>query len=84
MSLVTSKTPTLDLHGEVSSLVEVLVNEFIKENYQLKNNTLVIVHGKSSNILKNEVHRVLKENKYVESYKLDNWNIGSTIVNLKD
>ena len=84
MTIVTSKTPTLDLHGEISSMVEVLVNEFINDNYKMNNKTLVIVHGKSSNILKDEVHRVLKENPYVLDYKLDNWNIGSTIINLKD
>lgn len=65
-------------------MVEVLVNEFINDNYKMNKKTLVIVHGKSSNILKNEVHRVLKSNKYVLHYKVDNWNIGSTIVNLVD
>ena len=82
--IITSKTPTLDLHGEVSSMVEVLVNEFINDQYKMNHKLLVIVHGKSSNILKDEVHRVLKSNKYVETYKIDNWNIGSTIVSLKD
>ena len=80
--LVTSKTPKLDLHGEVSSMVEVLVNDFIKDNILLNNDIIVIIHGKSSNILKKEVHRVLEENKDVKDYKLDNWNIGSTIVEL--
>ena len=82
--IITSKTPTLDLHGEISSMVEVLVNEFINDHYKMNHKVLVIVHGKSSNILKDEVHRVLKENPYVLEYKLDTWNIGSTIVNLKD
>lgn len=82
--IITSKTPKLDLHGEISSMVEVLVNEFIKDNYKMKKYTLQIIHGKSSNILRNEVHRVLKMNKLVEYYKLDNWNLGTTIVILKD
>lgn len=82
--IITHKTPTLDLHGEISSMVEVLVNEFIQDNYKMKNKILVIVHGKSSNILRNEVHRVLKNNNYVLDYKVDNWNLGSTIVSLKD
>lgn len=81
--IVTSKTPKLDLHGEISSMVEVLVNEFINDNVKMKNETLLIIHGKSSNILKNEVHRVLKNNDNVENYKVDNWNIGQTIVNIK-
>lgn len=80
--LVTSKTPKLDLHGEISSMVEVLVNDFIKDNILLNNDIVVIIHGKSSNILKKEVHRVLEESKFVLDYKLDNWNIGSTIVKL--
>ena len=82
--IVTSKTPTLDLHGEISSMVEVLVNEFIYDQYKMNHKTLVIVHGKISNILKDEVHRVLKNNPYVLEYKLDNWNIGTTIVSLLD
>ena len=80
--LVTSKTPSLDLHGEISSMVEVLVNTFINDNIKMKNKVIVIIHGKSTNILKNEVHRVLKDNKKVKEFKLDNWNLGQTIVEL--
>ena len=83
MSIVTSKTPTLDLHGEIESMVEVLVLEFINDNYKMRNETVLIVHGKSTNILTKEVHRVLKNNKKVKSFKLDNWNLGQTIVELK-
>lgn len=83
MSIVTSKTPTLDLHGEIESMVEVLVLEFIDDNYKMRNETVLIVHGKSTNILTKEVHRVLKNNKKVKSFKLDNWNLGQTIVELK-
>ena len=82
--MITKKTPTLDLHGEISSMVEVLINEFIKDNYLQKHKELVIIHGKSSNVLKKETHRVLANNPYVLDYKLDNWNLGSTIVNLID
>ena len=81
--LVTSKTPTIDLHGEIESMIEVLVNQFINDNIKMKNSVIVIVHGKSTNILTREVHRVLKENKNVEEYRLDNWNLGQTIVKLK-
>lgn len=80
--LVTSKTPSLDLHGEIESMVAVLVNEFINDNIKMKNSVIAIVHGKSTNILTREVHRVLKNNKSVKEYKLDNWNLGRTIVEL--
>lgn len=80
--IITSKTPTLDLHGEIVSMVEVLVNTFINDNFKQKIDCVIIIHGKSTNILTKEVHRVLKENKMVKNYKLDMWNIGQTIVEL--
>ena len=58
--IITSKTPHLDLHGEIESMVEVLVNDFINENILLHNDVVVIIHGKSTNILTKEVHKVLK------------------------
>lgn len=81
--IITSKTPSLDLHGEIEAMVEVLVNEFINDNYKLKNSVVVIIHGKSTNILTREVHRVLKYNNLVQDYYLDNWNLGQTIVEIK-
>ncbi|MDE6284223.1 MAG: Smr/MutS family protein [Bacilli bacterium] len=80
--LITSKTPKLDLHGEISSMVEVLVTEFINDHY-LQNHSIVrIVHGKSKQILKNEVHRVLKKNDKVVQFKLNTWNLGETLVEI--
>ena len=81
--MITSKTPKLDLHGEISAMIEVLIEEFIKDNVILKNEYIIIIHGKSSNILSNEVYRVLKNNSNVLKYKRDNWNLGQTIVKLK-
>ncbi|MBE6148862.1 MAG: hypothetical protein E7167_05200 [Firmicutes bacterium] len=83
MIIITKKTPILDLHGEIEAMVEVLINEFINDNVKMKHNAVLIVHGKSTNILTKEVHRVLQENKKVKSFKLDNWNLGQTIVELK-
>ncbi len=81
--ILTSKSPTLDLHGEISSMVEVLVNTFILENYKKGESTVRIIHGKSTNILTKETHLVLKKNPYVEKYFLNNWNIGETVVYIK-
>lgn len=81
--IITSKTPKLDLHGEITSMVEVLVNSFINDNINLKNDTIIIIHGKSTNILTKEVHNILKNNKKVKNYYLDNWNLGQTIVELE-
>ncbi len=82
--LITSKTPKLDLHNEIVAMCQVLVDNFIKENYLLKEKYVLIIHGKSTNILTKETHRVLKKNPYVLNYRLDNWNLGQTIVELKE
>ena len=81
--MLTHRTPRLDLHGEQSALVFALVNEFINDNRKLGNKEIVIIHGKSTNILTKEVHKVLKENKLVNKFYLNNWNIGETIIILK-
>ena len=81
--IISNKTPHLDLHCEVTSMVEVLVNEFIKDNYALNNDVLIIIHGKSTNILTKEVHRVLNSNKLVKKFYINNWNLGETIVEIE-
>lgn len=81
--MITSKTPKLDLHGEITSMVEVLVNEFINDNKLLKNEYIIIIHGKSTNIITDEVHKILKKNKDVILFYKNNWNIGETIVKIK-
>ena len=81
--MLTHKTPRLDLHGVELALVYALVTEFINDNLKMGNKEFVIIHGKSTNILTNEVHRVLKNKKEVLNYKLNNWNVGETIVKIK-
>ena len=81
--MLTSKTPRIDLHGEEVALVYALVNEFIRDSYKMGYTEVAIIHGKSTNILTKEVHKVLKENKLVISFHLDSFNLGETIVNLK-
>ena len=73
----------LDLHGYDRISAKLLINEFIDDNHKLKNKQVIIVHGVGTGILKNTTHKVLKSNKYVRGYKLDNFNIGVTIVDIK-
>ena len=79
----TINLPKLDLHGEVSDTVEYLVSSFIKDNYIMGKYKVVIIHGKSSNILKNKTKDVLSNNKYVNTFYIDFNNDGQTIVELK-
>lgn len=81
--MITHKTPRLDLHGEEEALVYALVYEFINDNFKMGNKEVVIIHGKSTNILTKEVHKVLKTLNVVKDFKLNNWNVGETIVYLK-
>lgn len=75
--------PKVDLHGYDRDSARVMVNDFILENLLLGNDTIVIIHGIGTGILKKEVHEVLKNNKNVLEYKTDNFNMGCTIVKLK-
>ena len=75
--------PTLDLHGETRDIAKVLINEFIEDNYKMKNNKLIIIHGVGTKTLLKETQNTLKNNKYVLEYKIDNFNTGQTIVTLK-
>ena len=63
-------------------MVPVLVDEFIHDSLIQNFDEVIIIHGKSTNILTKEVHTVLKNNKNVTSYKINNWNVGETIVKL--
>lgn len=75
--------PKLDLHGEIRDSARVLVKEFIEDNYKLKNYKLIIVHGVGQGIIKDEVYKVLKQNKLVEDFHLNHFNQGCTIVYIK-
>lgn len=77
-----NRYPSIDLHGFNKDSIRTLVNNFINENIILGNDTIVIIHGVGTGIIRNEVHKVLKENKDVLEYKTDNFNSGATIVKL--
>lgn len=76
--------PKLDLHGEIRESVKILVNEFINDNYILRNYKVLIIHGKGTGALKEEVFKVLRENKLVVDYHLNHYNGGCTIAYIKN
>lgn len=81
--ILINKLPTLDLHGETGDISKVYVNDFIRDNYKLKNKYVVVIHGKGLGIVKKAVYETLKVNELVEDYKLHYFNDGCTIVKLK-
>lgn len=74
---------SLDLHGESVEISKVLINEFIEDNYRMKKEKVLIIHGVGTKKLLKVTQEVLSKNKYVENYKIDNFNLGQTIVSLK-
>jgi len=75
--------PTLDLHGTDRDYARILINDFIEDNYKIKNDMVIIVHGIGTGIIRKITQNTLKRNNKVESYKIDNFNTGQTIVYIK-
>ena len=44
--------PSLDLHGYDSDYAKIKINEFIKDNYIMGNENIVIVHGIGTGVIK--------------------------------
>lgn len=78
-----SNLPTLDLHGFDRDYARIKINEFINDNHIMKNKKIIIIHGNGEGIIKKICQNTLKENKYVIDYKINNFNSGETIVNIK-
>ena len=76
--------PSIDLHGETRETASFLVKQFIDDSYKLKNDTVIIIHGIGTGILRKEVHNLLKKDKRIEKFYIDFFNAGCTIVKFKD
>lgn len=76
--------PTIDLHGETRETASILVKQFLDDSCKLKNDTVVIIHGIGTGILKKEVHNLLKKDKRIKKFYIDFFNAGCTIVEFDD
>ena len=75
--------PKLDLHGLDRDYARILINDFVSDNYKMKKDIIIIIHGNGTGILKKTTQEALKNNKLVSNFKIDNFNAGQTIVMLK-
>lgn len=75
--------PHLDLHEYDREYARIAINDFINDNIKTKNYKVIIIHGRGTGILKKTTQNTLKNNKFVENYKIDNFNDGQTVVKLK-
>lgn len=76
------RLPKIDLHGFDKDSARVATNDFIRDSIYLGYDEILIIHGIGTGIVKKSVHQTLSKNKNVLSYKLDNFNLGCTIVKL--
>lgn len=76
--------PSLDLHGYTPDMIEVLIKDFLKENFYLGKKKIVIIHGKGKGIIRIRCHEILKQEKLVKKFYLDGFNTGCTIIELID
>lgn len=81
--ILNPKMPILNVHGETRDTVKFIVESYIKDNIKLENEYIGIIHGRSSSILKDAIHTILKQNKNVISWQVDIFNPGITIIKLK-
>jgi len=83
MDIFLQRYPQIDLHGVDRDTARMMTNDFVMENVILKNEMVVIVHGKGTGIVRQACHEALKCNKHVIEFKTDNFNDGCTVVKLK-
>lgn len=83
MLLPLNKYPSIDVHGETCDTIYTVIKSFVTDNIKLRNEIIIIVHGKGTGILKKEIHYYLSRMKEIKNYYLDYWNQGVTVVELK-
>ena len=77
-----NRLPTIDLHGYDTASAKVATNDFISDNIILKKDKIIIIHGIGTGLVRQAVHEVLSQNKYVSEYHTLNLNHGCTIAYL--
>lgn len=78
-----SNLDSIDLHGLDRDYSRILIEDFVRDSYKMKKEKIIIVHGNGTGIIKKVTQDTLRHNKFVEEFKIDNFNTGMTIVTLK-
>ena len=76
-------TPSIDIHGYDRNGGVAMVKNYIDNQIRVGKRKVTIVHGKGEGILKQATHEYLRKDKRVENFKLNIFNDGETIVELK-
>ena len=81
-----SVSPEINLLGLTVDEAVPLVDKYLDDCFMAKLSPVRIVHGKGTGALRNGIHKYLKTNKYVDSYRMGTFGegeMGVTIVTLK-
>ncbi len=81
--LFTDRFPKLDLHGYDRETARVAIDDFIRDQYKMKQAICCIIHGIGSGILYRTTQETLKKNPLVLQYAVHYYNSGCTIVQIK-
>lgn len=76
--------PHIDIHGYSKEEAAFKVNEFINDNIKMGKLKIVIIHGIGQGILKKEINLVFSKDKRISKMYGDVFNLGITILELKD
>ena len=82
--MLESNLASIDLHGENRETAKILVNQFISDSLKMGNYKIIIVHGIGTGALKKEIHEFLRKDKRVEKFYINFFNVGCTIVELRE
>ena len=74
--------PTIDLHGLDAVTAGVFINDFINDNYKMKNKFIVIIHGIGTGVLKKTTFQILSKHKKILEFKTYYYNNGCTIAKI--
>ena len=74
--------PSIDLHGYPREMIYVLVDDFINENIKLGKKKILVIHGKGTGVLKEEVRNRFIKDKRVKNLYISMENEGCTIIEL--
>ena len=84
--MILSNYPKIDLHGFDRDYASIMVKDFIKDNYILGNKSIVIIHGKGTGALREEIQKFLKATPGVAAIKDEDIQLGGsgvTVISFK-
>jgi dsDNA-specific endonuclease/ATPase MutS2 len=81
--IFTDNLEKIDLHGYDRDSARVATNDFVNDLLKQKISVGIIIHGIGDDIVRKSVHDTLSKNKVVKEFKIDPFNRGCTLIEIK-